>query len=277
MQRQLLMIKLLSLLLIILFSSCYSNEVKHTNHEEVSMEPVKDTISYTYSIHRNNSQYFIENEGNIDTSYYQISYPVFENKDINQFVNPYILIDGDESIDNAAESFILGYNEFVEESSTTTASFPWYKNVSCQVWTNTPLFMTLATAVDEYTGGAHGNHYTIISNIDLQKKKKISLKDIVEEEKLKQLTKIAETQFRENENIADSVSLSKDFFFENGIFAINDNFGLTKKGLFFYYNEYEIRPYAEGPTLLEIPYEEVKNILNSTGLDYINSITQTNN
>ncbi|MCA5004933.1 DUF3298 and DUF4163 domain-containing protein [Sphingobacterium bovistauri] len=265
------MIKLLSLFTIILFSSCY-NEVKKTHYPEHKSATTVDTIQYTYNVHKNISSYVVENEGKLDTAYYQITYPIFDDINFNQLVNPYILIDGEESFETAAESFILGYNEFVEESSTNNISYPWYKDVKCEILTNTSLFVTLATAVDEYTGGAHGNHYTILSNIDIKNKKRIAIKDIIQDNKLDQLTKIAETQFRENEKIPDSISLDKDFFFENGIFAINDNFGLTKTSLIIYFNEYEIRPYAEGPTLLEIPYTDVKNILNPLGQDYVNSI-----
>lgn len=236
-----------------------------------------DTIVYSYKTYKDISSYLVENDDNIDTAYYQISYPHFVDSTLNKIIHPHILIDGEESVEMAAQSFIWGFNEFVEESSTQNIYFPWYKNVKSEVWTITPLLMTIATAVDEYTGGAHGNHYTIISNIDMQNKKKIEIKDIVEKEKITDLTKIAEIHFRKNENLADSVSLEKDFFFENGTFAINDNFGLTKSSLIIYYNEYEIRPYAEGPTLLEIPYSDIEKILNSTGKKYVNSIKKSLN
>jgi len=42
--------------------------------------------------------------------------------------------------------------------------------------------------------------------------------------------------------------------------------------LIIYYNEYEIRPYADGITTIEIPYEEVMEILNARAKRYIKSI-----
>jgi len=269
------MVKLAYIFAFILFNSCSQSNVKSQSQQE-QVTP-RDTVSYTYNIHKNISSYLVESEGNIDTAYYQISYPIFHDRTLNEILSPYILVDGDESPEIAAESFILGYNEFVEESSTQSINFPWYKNVSSEVWTNTPLFLTLATAVDEYTGGAHGNHYTIISTIDLEKKKKIELKDIIQKENIPTFTKIAEKHFRKNENLSDSASLEKDFFFENGIFAVNDNFGLTKNSFVIYYNEYEIRPYAEGPTLLEIPYSDIEDIMNPVGQKYIHSLRQSLN
>jgi hypothetical protein len=270
------MIKLLSIFTIILFSSCNPRNDKIQNAIFQGNNKT-DTLIYSYTTHKDISSYLVENDEDIDTAYYQISYPVFADSTLNDVIHPYILIDGDESVETATESFIWAFNEFVEESSTQTITFPWYKNVKSEVWTNTPLFLTLATAVDEYTGGAHGNHYTVISNIDIQSKKKIEIKDIIEKEKIVELTKIAEVQFRKNENLSDSASLEKDFFFENGTFDINENFGLTKSSFIIYFNEYEIRPYAEGPTLLEIPYSDIENILNSMGKKYVNSIKQSLN
>lgn len=270
------MVKILSIFILLSFGSCVQ-QTKDTIGEGYHAGLSSDTLIYSYKTYKDISSYLVENDDNIDTAYYQISYPHFEDTVLNKIIHPYILVDGDESAELAAQSFIWGFNEFVEESSTRNINFPWYKNVKSEVWTITPLFMTLSTAVDEYTGGAHGNHYTIISNIDIQNKKKIEIKDIVEKEKITDLTKIAESHFRKNENLADSVSLAKDFFFENGTFAINDNFGLTKNSLIIYFNEYEIRPYAEGPTLLEIPYSDIEKILNPNGKKYINSIKQSLN
>ena len=268
--------KLLSIFLFVLCSSCQdgaSKSVSSANKQLIQ----RDSLSYSYKTFKNVSQYFVENEEQIDSAYYHISYPYFEDTALNRAIHPYIMIDGDDSPELAAESFILGYDEFVEENSTNTINFPWYKNVISKVWTNSPLVLTLATAVDEYTGGAHGNHYTLISNIDITNKKKIEIKDIIEENKIADFTKIAENRFRKQENLSQSSSLEKDFFFENGIFAINDNFGLTKENLVIYYNEYEIRPYADGPTLLEIPYTDFENILSPAGQKYVNSIKQSLN
>jgi hypothetical protein len=137
---------------------------------------------------------------------------------------------------------------------------------------NTPLFLTLKTSIDQYTGGAHGNHLTFFAVFDLDLFKKMELTDLIVTGKLKDLTKLAEKHFRRQENLSDTSNLSKDFFFEDGIFALNDNFGLTKDKLIIYYNEYEIRPYADGITTIEIPYEEVQEILNARAKRYIKSI-----
>lgn len=270
------MIQTLALFLFILCNSCTQGKDKSARSTAQDSAQM-DSVAYSYQVYKDFSPYFIENGDRIDTTYFQISYPLFEDKTLNDTIRSYILLDGEEKIEEAAETFILGFNEFVEESSTTSVSFAWYKNISSKVWINTPDIMTLSTAVDEYTGGAHGIHYTVLSNFDIATREKIELEDIIHKENVSALTKIAERQFRKNEKLSDTASFSKKYFFENGIFAINYNFGLGENGLIFYYNEYEIKPYVEGPTELEIPYQDILSILNPQGQKYVKSIRQSLN
>lgn len=234
----------------------------------------KDTLSYSYQTKKEISPYFVGDTVQIDTAYYQITYPVFEKENIEKALNPAIFIDREDNATDAARAFLDAYNEFVEENSTTTVHSAWYKQSNSKVILNTPLFLTLQTTMQEYTGGAHGNHLTLFTVLDLESLKSLKLEDLVTTGKLKELTLLAERDFRKQENLSDSSKLSKDFFFEDGIFALNDNFGLTKDRLIIYYNEYEIKPYSEGITTIELPYKDILSILNARGKRYINSIQQ---
>jgi Protein of unknown function (DUF3298) len=51
------------------------------------------------------------------------------------------------------------------------------------------------------------------------------------------------------------------FWFKDGRFQSNENFGLTDKALLFEYNVYEIAPYVMGPTTVEIPLAEIRDLL----------------
>jgi hypothetical protein len=42
---------------------------------------------------------------------------------------------------------------------------------------------------------------------------------------------------------------------------LNDNFAVAKRGIIFYFNSYEIAPYAMGPTELLIPYAKLSGII----------------
>lgn len=232
----------------------------------------EDTIAYSYHDFKQISEYFIMQDQQIDTAYYKLRYPIFEAKKINDNIKPFILIDGEDSPEDAASSFIGAYNEYAEDHSLENINSTWFRVVNNKVLLNTTRFISLQLQNEEYTGGAHGQHYTLFKNIDILNDDFILLEDIVQEGKLSQLTTIAEQYFRKQEQLKPSESLTKDFFFEDGIFTLNDNFGITKNHLVFYYNEYEIRPYAEGPTRLEIPYSALNDILNIRGKQYIESI-----
>lgn len=263
------MFRIISFLYIPLLVASCQNTPKESEYSDIAPT---DTITYNYKTFRENSQFFVGTEDAIDTTYFQVTYPIFSQQNLNDSIRKYIFVDGENSPSEAAQAFIDGFDEFVGDSNIKNINASWSKEISSQILINTPIVVTLATQINEYSGGAHGQHYTFYTNYDIQKSKTINLQDILQKDKIKQLTAIAERYFRKQENLSDSDSLSKDFFFEGGIFALNGNFGFTKNSLIIYYNEYEIKPYSEGPTILEIPYKELSDILNIRGHEYIQSI-----
>ena len=79
---------------------------------------------------------------------------------------------------------------------------------------------------------------------------------------LKQLTTIAEKEFRRMRNIPDGEPLSKaGYWFENDEFYLNDNFAIVDDGLIFYFNSYEIAPYALGPAEIFLKGKQAENIV----------------
>lgn len=262
------------LCLCIFLSSCNANPgpSKELKYENLLS---KDTLTYSYKELQEISPYFVAQEDIIDTAKFFIKYPEFEQASFNDLIKQAILIDGDHSVHDAAQSFIDSYNEFAEDSNTSMINAAWYRTTYAQIINMTPLFFSLQTNINEYTGGAHDSHLTFYQNYDIQKAELISLKDLLQKDKFDTFVKLAEKKFRNQENLSASQSLSKDFFFENGKFSINDNFGLSKDKLIIYFNEYEIRPYAEGPTTIEIPYTELKELFNIRGNKIVESIINT--
>jgi len=56
------------------------------------------------------------------------------------------------------------------------------------------------------------------------------------------------------------------FYFDNDVFTLTDNFAITKKGLKFVYNPYEVAPYALGQQEIMIPYALIKELIRKDGL-----------
>lgn len=86
----------------------------------------------------------------------------------------------------------------------------------------------------------------------------IALSDLLEPGSEDKLRSIAEAHFRAVREIEEELSLADaGFTFENGEFALPDNFAIGEDALTFYYNLYEIAPYSMGATQLVIPFEEI--------------------
>jgi hypothetical protein len=108
-------------------------------------------------------------------------------------------------------------------------------------------------------GGAHPMTAKTYQSFKLNSGEKIFIEDSTI---LHKLTPLAEKEFRRVKNISVGNSLlNEGYWFENGEFYLNDNFAVVKEGLVFYYNPYEIAPYALGPTEIFLTGGEIDKIV----------------
>jgi hypothetical protein len=141
--------------------------------------------------------------------------------------------------------------------------FPWKIERSIKVLLNHAGLITLHFSEYTYTGGAHPNSWEFYATFQLDTGRELLLSDILTQASQKEeLRKIAERRFRSLKGIPDDHSLkSMGYWFPNNHFTLSENFGLGPNGLIFYYNNYDIAPYAMGATKLVIPYKEVSSLL----------------
>ena len=265
-----------STLLIALFSSCQSNKTDGSTSHKQNISSRTDSLIYRDTIIREISKYFPERDGEIDTSFVNVSYPIFQDSVMNKRVMENILLEGETTIDQYIDNFLEGYGNFVEENNV---KYPiaWEKSTDVIVEMNNPYLIMLSNITYEYSGGAHGNSFTLWNVYDAQNYKKLALNTFISENKMKEFTKIAERFFRQEEGLTDTTSLESDYFFENDTFALAANYGISKEGIMFYFNPYEIKPYSEGPTLLTIPFEGIQDCMTETGKNYIKNVKEYNN
>ena len=111
----------------------------------------------------------------------------------------------------------------------------------------------------EYSGGAHGMPYREIFLFDLQTGKQLGLADILDitEEDLKVLvsTYFKELSAKTGFSFSSPEDLEKEIF--EGV-DMESPFYMTKEGLVFFYQPYEIAAYAVGFPEVTIPYGEFK-------------------
>ncbi len=224
-----------------------------------------DTLTYRFDsvklVSTNRAKPFEDNKP--DSTYATIYYPVFENEDLNRYIMGSVFNFYDEkerptSYQDLASSFVRGYNEFYMESPGTMQS--WYLDIDIQVLRQTHNYIALQYTDSDYAGGAHGNTSINYLNYNPKTNQPITLDSLILPDKKSELLKVAETIFRKDEKLSATEPFSGTYFFDNGKFALAQEFFVSKKGLEFIYNAYEIKAYAYGTTTLIIPFAELKNI-----------------
>lgn len=189
-----------------------------------------------------------------------------QNHRINQFIEdkvletlvPYIKSDGVKSLEKAQVEFFndfKGFKQAFPESRT-----PWEIKIAAKIdWmAKSKGFLSLGIETYSYTGGAHANSYTAYYNLTDQGKllkRKNWLRD------KQKLLKVSEEIFREQKRIPASQSLADaGFDFEKDAFALPENIGFSNEKMLLHYNAYEISSYADGPTIIEIPFSRLEGI-----------------
>jgi hypothetical protein len=162
------------------------------------------------------------------------------------------------SLQQIGDNFVREYDDFIKEMPDA-ASMGWYYNgdVSVEVLTDTLISMTVHQ--DYFTGGAHGGADTYFININPSTGAEFTLDNLLKNGYQEALNKIGEEVFRQVHELPDTASLNENYYeFPDDTFQLNKNYGFRKEGIVFYYNNYEIAPYAAGPTEIVIPYERIK-------------------
>jgi hypothetical protein len=201
---------------------------------------------------------------------YEVEYPVFNalsrvvkdslNKQITQSIdtgNPEVEV---HNFGEAAKVFITDFEKALAEFPENTMG--WYFKAVVEVNLVTDTLLSLKSSAEFFTGGAHGGYGTYFININPATGETVKLQDIFKRDYEEALSIIGEREFRNSLSIADTVSLAEEGFeFPNDKFTLNDNYGLTKDGIVFVFNIYEIAPYVLGAQEVLIPFSEIKSLL----------------
>jgi hypothetical protein len=151
---------------------------------------------------------------------------------------------------------------------TTAGSwYSYYRNVSGRVQYYDKSLLVYRFYYDEYTGGAHGMHAALFLNIDLATKRPLTLDDIFTGEYKESLTDLIWNQLMADNNVTTHEELEEMGYGSTGEIIPTDNFYLDKNGLTFYYNVYDIAPYAVGEVKVTIPFDMLEQWLNTTTIN----------
>jgi hypothetical protein len=148
--------------------------------------------------------------------------------------------------------------------ATMSSIFNWQSLKFLHILLNDAHILTFYIDHYAFTGGAHGLQTRQFMVINLWTGKEIVLKDIFKINYEAPLDEILSDKIHEMNHIPTSQNLKDSGFFTDSI-KPTENFYLTRDGIGFYYNQYDIAPYAYGTIDLFIPLKDLKEVLLTGG------------
>jgi len=162
-------------------------------------------------------------------------------------------------------------DRFAKEYETTVKETPdmpgaWSLKFEATIRHADEELLCLETIDSIFNGGAHPNSNIAYQVFSMKTGKPLELSSLVAADKMGELTRISEKHFRRVRSLKpDETYEQAGFQFEQNRFSLNENFLVSKDGLAFCFNQYEIAPYAMGITELTIPWSDLKTVINPGG------------
>ncbi len=207
-----------------------------------------------------------ESTDSITPASFSVKIPLYvqPNKVEKRFNASVLSMFAQDSVQSTAD-FQMQMNELLSEYLQTKKEFPempggWYLQNDVELTYRSEKVWAFTKTTSEFTGGAHGNYSVTYANFIPATGKKLTLKEVFKEEFMNKLTELAEKAFREDRNIKDSSSLQQlGYTFKDGQFQLSENFLLTDDGIRFFYNAYEVAPYAMGTAKADLSLEQIQS------------------
>jgi hypothetical protein len=174
----------------------------------------------------------------------------------------------DTALRNMKQAFSENYissNEDLYKSPEAGPSLNWESLEHMHILFNEKQFLSYYIIRYVFTGGAHGLEMYDFSNVNLFNGKPIELKDIFIPGYEPALSDILTKKFRDISGLKPGQALKDAGFFTDTVKPV-DNFYLTANGIGFFYNHYEIAPYANGPSNCFLDFGELKPLLNPSSV-----------
>ena len=150
-----------------------------------------------------------------------------------------------------------------ENESSVGAWYSYYKGIESHVQLYEKNLLVYRINYNEYTGGAHGIYMTTYLNFDLGLMHPLRLDDIFVGDYQEPLTDLIWNQLMADNGAKTRAELEDMGYGSTGEIAATENFYLNKDGVTFYYNVYDITPYAMGPVVVSLPFQMLEHMLGS--------------
>ncbi|MDO4164626.1 MAG: DUF3298 domain-containing protein [Bacteroides sp.] len=159
------------------------------------------------------------------------------------------------------EPMLLKDEEEQDEEASIESWYSYYRNVESRVQFYQKDLLVYRVNYEEYTGGAHGIYMTSYLNMNLRLLRPLHLEDLFVNEYEEALTDLLWNQLMAENRVSSRQELEDMGYASCGDLTPTENFYLSPAGITFYYNVYDIAPYAMGPTEISLPWEMVHYLL----------------
>lgn len=161
------------------------------------------------------------------------------------------------TFEHIAQSFIKDYQSF--KIDFPDYHFGWYVKIFAEITYESTNLISFRIDSESFTGGAHPNSSTSFFIIDVKSGRELSTADIISD--TTSFKKLLELEFRKQKEMIDGQSFAdRGFYINDGDFLLNDNIGITDESVLVHFNPYEIAPYSEGATTLEVSKDSMENL-----------------
>lgn len=150
-----------------------------------------------------------------------------------------------------------------EDEASIGAWYSYYKGLESHVQLYENDLLVYRIDYNEYTGGAHGIYMTTFLNMDLTLMRPLRLDDIFVGDYKEPLTDLIWNQLMADNDATSHEALEDMGYASTGDITPTENFYLSKDGITFHYNVYDITPYAMGPVTVTIPFPMMEHLLGS--------------
>lgn len=191
--------------------------------------------------------------------------------------SPYANLSPKEAVATYAENYVNKYRNDLEpmykkdeaehaDGQSMGAWYSYYKKIESRITRRQGVLLTYCNRYEEYTGGAHGMYMTTFLHLDLRTLTPVTLDDLFVEESEEELTRLLWKRLMEDHQAKSKEELYDLGYASTGDLTPIDNFYLDNQGITFYYNVYEIAPYALGPVTITLKRDEVKHLMGDPAL-----------
>lgn len=228
-----------------------------------------DSLTYSYdSVKVYSKTPVSKNKLVTDSAKAVIIYPVLSDPNVGSYIqNQVIELTGKKGIYKTYKEEAAG---FIREYEASLAKDPtdrtWFQHIDLAVKANYPNYLSVLNTYQDYKGGAHPNTLYTYLNYNPKTYQTITLDSLITLDGMPKLRSVAEAIFRKNEKLSSNASLSNGYFFPDGKFTLAATFTVTKEGILFLYNPYEIKAYAAGTTKLTVPFSQIKDIMKESSI-----------